>query len=258
MASNIDKYNEWIKSKQDNNECQVDAYSHNEGQENESRLPVFPDESLFLPEVEEYAFKLTTPCGPDFETIEKETSKHGLFAPCMVGRIEGQMLKLITRFGKAKRVLDIGTFTGYSALAFAESVPEYGQVVTIEADHKTAEIARKCFSASKHGGKIHLIEGDATMILQELLNDKDTHPFDIVFIDADKVNYLNYYEMGLQLLNDEGILIADNAMGGLVYDQQCDSAKKLHRFVEFVNMDSRVNQVLLTVREGVLVVQKKV
>lgn len=254
--TSIENYNDWIKEKQDRNEDKGVTLTETNVSDCEVALPVFPDRTLFFPGVEEYAFKMTTPCGADFINIEIETGKNELYAPCMVGRIEAQMLKMIARFGKAKRVLDIGTFTGYSALAFAESLPTDGQVVTIEADHKTAEVARKCFSASKHGGKIRLMEGDGKMVLQQLINDKEDL-FDIVFIDADKVNYLHYYEMGLQLLNDNGIIMADNAMGGLVYDQSSDWSKKLHEFLEFVRKDPRVEQTLLTVREGVLVVQKR-
>ena len=253
MTEPIDKYNDWIKGKHDRNEG-VFLVSGDNVSESKVDLPVFPDKTLFLPEVENYAFKMTTPCGADFRNIEEQTIESELYAPCMVGRIEAQMLKMITRFGKAKRVLDIGTFTGYSALAFAESLPEDGQVVTIEADH---EVARKCFAASKHGAKINLLEGDGKTVLQQLISDKEA-PFDIVFIDADKVNYLNYYEMGLKLLNDNGIIMADNAMGSLVYDQSSDWSKKLHEFLEHVREDPRVEQTLLTVREGVLLVQKKI
>ena len=177
----------------------------------------------------------------------------------MVGQIEGQFLTTITKLKGAKRVLDIGTFTGYSALAFADGFSKgdkNGKVVTIENDEKVAEVAQKVIASSPKAKQIELIQGDAKEIIQGFV-DEGKEKFDIVFLDADKVNYKIYYELGLKLLEERGVLIADNAMCSLVYGDEDPARKALHEFNKMVREDERVEQVLLTVREGILMVQKK-
>lgn len=190
----------------------------------------------------------------DFGIIAQETERAGLFAPCMVGAVEGQFLKMLAQIKAAKRVLDIGTFTGYSALAFAQGVVEGGQVITIEADGSAAEVARKVFAKAEHGDRIQLLETDARKEVADMVKRGDK--FDIVFLDADKVNYRNYYEDGLKLLKEDGILMADNALCSLVYSQDDPVRQSLHDFAQFVRNDERVEQVMLTVREGILLVRK--
>lgn len=191
----------------------------------------------------------------DFGRIGDETEKAGLFAPCMVGAVEGQFLKMITEICGAKRVLDIGTFTGYSALAFAQGVGDGGEVVTIEADERAAAVARKCFSGAEGGERVRLIEGDARKAVSDMAAEGER--FDLVFLDADKGNYGQYYEDGLKMLDKGGVLMADNAMAALVYDEEDPIRTLLHRFLQMVRKDQRVEQVLLTVREGILLVRKK-
>lgn len=198
---------------------------------------------------------MTLPPSSDFELIAEETAKADLFAPCMVGVVEGQFLKMLARINRAKRILDIGTFTGYSALAFAEGVGEGGSVVTIEADVKAAGVARKVFENAKVGDRVQLIEGDARAIVDDMATAGEK--FDIVFLDADKTNYRMYYEAGLKMLNEGGCIMADNALCALVYADDDPVRQSLHDFAQFVRSDDRVEQVMLTVREGILLVQKK-
>lgn len=219
--------------------------------EDTSEAPPFPNATLFHDGAEEYALAMTTTASADFARIAAETDAAALFAPCMVGQIEGQFLKMMAFASRAKRVLEIGTFTGYAALAFAEGLPDNGEVVTIEVDPACAAVARKCFAAAQHGAKITLVEMDAKKAVADMVARGDK--FDIVFLDADKVNYALYYEAGLKMLNEGGVLMADNALCSLVYAADDPVRKSLHGFNQMVRRDPRVEQVMLTVREGVLV-----
>ncbi|GAB0497026.1 hypothetical protein MMPV_008349 [Pyropia vietnamensis] len=252
-------YNDWIEKQQ---------VSRNKGATSSSLMasmvdsktedteapPAFPHSSLFHEGGEEYAQAMTTPASTEFVKIAKETVAAELFAPCMVGAIEGQFLKMVASMTKAKRVLDIGTFTGYSALAFAGGLPADGQVVSIEFDEKCADVAQKCFDASADGSKIKLIRGDAMKVVAEMADAGEQ--FDIVFLDADKVNYAHYYEAGLKMLAPGGTILADNALCSLVYADDDPVRLALHAFAQKVRADTRVEQVMLTVREGILLVRR--
>lgn len=216
--------------------------------------PPFPHASLFHDGAEEYALVMTTPASKDYERIVRRTNEEKLFAPCMVGQIEGQFLTTMAFASRAKRVLEIGTFTGYAALAFAEGLPADGKVVTVEIDSKCVTVARECFSAAKHGGKITVVEGKAREAVRDMVSRGEK--YDIIFLDADKVNYGTYYEAGLQMLNDGGLIMADNALCSLVYAANDPVRKSLHEFNQMVRADARVEQVMLSVREGILVVRK--
>lgn len=216
--------------------------------------PAFPHSSLFHEGGEEYAQAMTTPASADFVKIAKDTVVAELFAPCMVGAIEGQFLKMVASMTKAKRVLDIGTFTGYSALAFAGGLPSDGQVVSIEFDDKCADVAQKCFDSSADGSKIKLVRGDAMKKVAEIADAGEQ--FDVVFLDADKVNYTHYYEAGLKMLAPGGTILADNALCSLVYADNDPVRLALHAFAQKVRSDTRVEQVMLTVREGILLVRR--
>lgn len=259
--SNIDKYNFWLEKREKAwkegkvTSSALGASLVSKDAKDMPNAPKFDHDQLFHDMVEEYASRMTTLSSDDFLIITEETEKAGLYAPCMVGKLEGQFLKMIARLKKARRVLDIGTFTGFSALAFAEAVPEDGEVVTIEADAKTAKVAQICFKRATHGKKIKLLECDARAEVDRMADAGEK--FDIVFLDADKTNYRHYYEAGLRMIDDEGVLMADNALCSLVYSEEDPARQSLHEFTEFVRKDDRVEQVMLTVREGILVVQKR-
>lgn len=257
--SNIDVYNSWLATRQaERNQgatsSQLGSNVENLMYENTPEPPKFDHSILFHDGAEEYAMAMTFTPSDDFKQIAKATNAEDLFAPCMVGHIEGQFLKMIAQICNAKRILDIGTFTGYSALAFAEGIGPDGEVITVEADSTCARVARQCFASAKHGSKIHLIEADARKKIPELAESGEK--FDIVFLDADKVNYEHYYESGLRMLNTGGIIMADNALCALLYGDEDPSRQKLHLFNQKVREDKRVEQVMLTVREGILLVRK--
>jgi len=217
--------------------------------------PPFPHPSLFHDGAEEYAMAATTPPSAAYVGIARATAAAGLFAPCMVGGLEGRFLTFLAAMSRASRVLDIGTFTGYSALAFADGVVgDDATVVTIEADDAAADVAAAAFAAAPAGHKVRLLRGDARAAVAAMVAAGEV--YDLVFLDADKGNYWAYYEAGLAMLAEGGTLMADNALCSLLYAPDDPIRASLHDFVRRVAADPRVEQVMLPVREGILLVRK--
>ena len=181
----------------------------------------------------------TTLASENVQVANKITQEEKLFAPCMVGAMESQFLKMQAQIKGAKKCLDIGTFTGMSAIALAEGSSKDGQVVTLENDEKTAKVAQSIFDKTNVAKKIDLRVGNAVDAMNDMVTKGDK--FDIIFIDADKENYIQYYEIGLKLLAQDGIMLADNSLCALLYDQGSDvRSQKLHEFNQHVKNDMRV------------------
>ena len=196
--------------------------------------------------IEEYAFNHTSYEGDLLKRLEEETYEKLEIPQMTTGRIEARLLKLLARLVSAKRILEIGTFAGYSALSMAEALPEEGELVTCEEDPVAISFARKYFDLSKNGKKITQMEGPALESLESIKG-----PFDMAFIDADKENYGNYYEVILPMIRSGGLIAVDNVLwSGRVLDPQGKSDKAIHQFNERVIQDERVESVLLTVRDG--------
>ena len=201
----------------------------------------------FLDEkIEEYAFNHTSYEGDLLKRLEEETYEKLEIPQMTTGRIEARFLKLLARLVGAKRILEIGTFAGYSALSMAEALPEDGELITCEVDPEAIVFARKYFDLSTHGKKITLLEGAALDSLKST-----SGPFDMAFIDADKENYSNYNEAILPMIRSGGLIAVDNVLwSGRVLDPKDKSDKAIHQFNETVIKDERVESVLLTVRDG--------
>ena len=196
----------------------------------------------------------TTTASKNIQNASITTEKQELFMPCMVGSMESQFLKMQAMIKGAKKCLDIGTFTGMSAIALAEGIPQDGKVVTLEYYPDIAKVAQQIFDDSSVGGKIDLKVGAATDAMKKMVQDGDK--FDLIFIDADKENYIEYYELSLQLLAKDGIILADNSLCALLYDQEGDvRSTKLHEFNQHVKNDKRTEQVVLTIREGITLIK---
>ena len=196
--------------------------------------------------IEEYAFNHTSYEGDLLKRLEEETYEKLEIPQMTTGRIEARLLKLLARLVSAKRILEIGTFAGYSALSMAEALPEEGELVTCEEDPVAIGFARKYFDLSANGKKITQMEGPALESLESIKG-----PFDMAFIDADKENYGNYYEAILPMIRSGGLIAVDNVLwSGRVLDPQDKSDKAIHQFNERVINDERVESVLLTVRDG--------
>ena len=205
-------------------------------------------------QVEDYAAEHTTQLHELFDRLAAETREKTTVPQMMVGRIEGGFLATLVRLTGAKRILELGTFTGYSSIAMASALPPEGRIVTCDVDPEATAIARRYMDESGHGDKIEIKLGPALETIQTLEG-----PFDIVFIDADKANYEAYYEAVLLLLAPRGVVIADNVLwsGRVVEDDGDESTRAIKDFNEHVRSDSRVVSVMLTVRDGMTLIQKR-
>ncbi len=204
--------------------------------------------------VEEYAVEHTTVLHDLFERLEAETREKTTAPQMMVGRLEGGFLATLVRVSGAKRILELGTFTGYSSISMASALPDDGRIITCDVDPDATGIARRYMDESGHGDKIEIRLGPALETIEAL-----DGPFDLVFIDADKPNYENYYEAVLPKLADNGLVIADNVLwsGRVVETDGDESTQAIKAFNEHVRKDSRVVSVMLTVRDGMTLVQKR-
>jgi len=171
----------------------------------------------------------------------------------IVGPLEGAFLKMMTQLVRATHVLEIGMFTGYSALCFAEALPMDGTVLTCEINEESAELARQYFARSPIGKKIEVRMGPALETMRHLKG-----PFDLIFIDADKINYVNYYRRALDLVSAHGVILIDNVLwDGKVLQQPApdENTAVIQELNQVVVADPHVTAVLMTVRDGILVIR---
>jgi caffeoyl-CoA O-methyltransferase len=202
------------------------------------------------PKVDAYAEAHTTPSGELFERLAAETREKTQWPQMMVGEVEGRFLEFLVRLMRARRVLELGTFTGYSSLSMARGLPEGGRVISCDVDPETTAIARRYAEEAGLADRIEYRIGPALETVAQLEG-----PFDLVFIDADKPNYRHYYEAVLPKLSDNGLIVADNALrDGRVLE---DGDEPMKEFNDHVRNDPRVECVLLTVRDGMLLVMKR-
>ncbi|MEL6496162.1 MAG: class I SAM-dependent methyltransferase [Cyanobacteria bacterium J06623_7] len=177
------------------------------------------------------------------------------------GHLEGQLLKMLVAISKSQHVLEIGVFTGYSALAIAEALPGDGTLVACEVDEYAARFAQSCFDFSEHGQKIDLRVAPAIETMQELLDGGKS--YDLAFIDADKGGYIDYLNLLIDtsLLAKGGFICVDNTlMQGQPYlseDQRTENGQAIARFNRFVAEDPRVEQVMIPIRDGLTIIKRK-
>jgi caffeoyl-CoA O-methyltransferase len=172
----------------------------------------------------------------------------------LTGPVEGRFLEMLVFTSGARRILEIGTYSGYSALAMAQALPDDGRVVTCEINSTHAAFARRHIQASPHAHKIEILEGPAKESISKLGG-----PFDLVFVDADKTGYRDYYEAALPLLGARGLMALDNTLwSGAVLDQSDDSenTRSVRSLNDYIASDPRVICVQLTVRDGITLVRK--
>lgn len=206
------------------------------------------------PEIEDYLFSHTRAPAPIFEELRAQTYADVPNPQMQVGRVEGALLRNLVAAIGARRVLEIGTFTGFSGLSMAEALPDDGELLTCDVDPRTTAIARSFFDRTPHAKKIRILLGDALETLETLRGSM----FDLAFIDADKERYPAYYEAILPMLRPNGLLLADNALwSGEVLAPASASAKAIAAFNARVTADPRVDNVLLPVRDGIMVVRKR-
>jgi caffeoyl-CoA O-methyltransferase len=202
--------------------------------------------------IEEYATRHTTPLSEIHERLWRETHEKTTRPQMMVGPLEGALLRFLARLTQARRILEIGMFTGYSSLAWAEGLPPDGQLITLDVDPKTAEIAKRYFSESPHGKKIDLRLGPALDSLKTLKG-----PFDLCFIDADKTEYPVYYEICIGLVRQGGLIVLDNMVQrGQVLNPKDERSREIRDLNQRILDDPRVENVLLPLRDGIMLVYK--
>jgi len=203
-----------------------------------------------------YAEDHTDPMSPLLEELTRETRRRTGRPHWSIGRAEGKLLQMLVAVSRARRVVEVGTFTGFSALLMAEALPEDGRLITCEAEESFARIAQSFFDRSPHGGKIRLAFGLAIETLSRLPDGAT----DFVFIDADKPRYVQYYEEALRILNPGGLILVDNVFWrGKIFktDRMNDNARAIAAFNEHVKTDQRVEKVMLAVRDGCYLIRKK-
>lgn len=210
-------------------------------------------EPIVDPRIERYAEEHSADVPELLSRLERETQETMRSPQMLSGRTEGQFLRLLVKMIAAKRVLEVGTFTGYSALMMASALPEGGELETLEVDPEHAAVARRYFSESPHGHKIRIHMGPALDTLSRIQG-----PFDLAFLDADKANYLRYYERLVELLRPGGILAVDNVLwSGRVLAPEDEETRAIDALNRRASEDPRVEPVLLTLRDGVLVARKR-
>jgi caffeoyl-CoA O-methyltransferase len=202
--------------------------------------------------IEDYAERCSKPLSELHDKLWVETYAKTHSPGMMVGPVEGQFLKMLAQFTGARRILEIGMFTGYSTLAWAEALPKDGRVVTCEVNAESAEIAKRYFAESPHSQKIEIKLGPALESLKRIWG-----PFDICFIDADKENYGAYYDACFELVRPRGLIILDNVLrSGRVLDPRDSATKIVDAVNQRIRNDPRVENVLLPFRDGVMLVRK--
>jgi caffeoyl-CoA O-methyltransferase len=209
---------------------------------------------LVSSDIEAYADSHSMPESSVCRALREETHRTMEHPQMLVGPLEGAFLKMMTQLVGARRVLEIGMFTGYSALCFADALPEDGTVITCDIDEKAAAMAKRYIAQAPFGKKISIRMGPALETMRTL-----SGPFDLIFIDADKINYLNYYRRSLDLLAPGGVILIDNVLwSGEVLKQPPpdESTAAIQELNRTVSADSRVTAVLITIRDGILVVRK--
>ncbi len=204
-------------------------------------------------DVENYAKNHSKPEDILLQELREFTSKNTTSPQMLSGALEGNFLKMVVALTGAKRILEIGTFTGYSALWMAQGMQQDGEIITCDASSEHALIAKRYFDRSPYKNQIHIQVGPALETLQTL-----HAPFDVAFIDADKANYCAYYDKCVELVRSGGSILVDNTLwSGAVLDPKEKSDKAIHALNEKILNDPRVDSVLLTIRDGIQWVIKK-
>ena len=202
--------------------------------------------------LEDYAAAHTAEPSDLLDRLERETLEKRRDSQMLTGRCEGQFLRLLVRLVRARRVLEIGMFTGYSGLMMASALPDDGELHTCDVDPEAEAFARRYFDESPHGKKIHVHMGPALETLEKLEG-----PFDLAFVDADKENYPNYYEPVLERVRPGGLVVFDNVLwSGKVLDPRDEETRAIHALNETVHADPRVEHVMTTIRDGILIAEK--
>jgi predicted O-methyltransferase YrrM len=206
--------------------------------------------------IQDYADKYTSPENEVLRELNEDTHSNVASPNMLSGHIQGRILAMISKMVKPKFILEIGTYTGYSAICLCEGLEFGGTLYTIDINTEMEDINKKYFDKAGVSSKIKKLTGNALELIPKI-----DHQFDLVFIDADKTNYANYYDMVFDKMNAGGIILADNVLwsGKVLLDEKemDDDTKALAKFNEKIMNDNRVENILLPVRDGLMVIRKK-
>jgi len=206
-------------------------------------------------DINDYAEAFSSPEPDILKKLNRETNVKMVFPRMLSGHLQGTLLKMISCMARPETILEIGTFTGYSSICLAEGLAEKGLLHTIEINPEFEDIIRKYYNETKLSEKIILHIGNALDIIPSI-----TYMFDLVFIDADKENYLNYYKLVFDKVKNGGFILADNVLwNGKVLKKPLPSdteTKAIKEFNEFIKNDKRVENLLLPFRDGLMLIRK--
>ena len=210
--------------------------------------------------LEEYICEHTTPENAVLASIYQDTYLHVLNAHMVSGQVQGRLLSMLSHMLRPKRILELGTFTGYSALCLAEGLPEDGKLVTIEHNDELEDRIRHNLARSPLSSKIELVIGDAVEVIRSQKSEFSNQLFDLVFMDADKREYCAYLEAVYPLVPVGGFIIADNTLwDGHIIDPAYDKDKQtqgLRTFNDRLAADKRFEQVIVPLRDGLTIIRK--
>ncbi|MBO4361736.1 MAG: O-methyltransferase [Paludibacteraceae bacterium] len=214
--------------------------------------------------IQDYIEQHTTPEPELLARITRYTNLHVLNPHMLSGQVQGELLRMLSRMIRPRRILELGTFTGYSALCLAEGLADGGELITVEHNDELEDTIRRNLASSPLGSRIRLIIGDAKQILSDQLSAiahrASNQQFDLVFIDADKREYCTYYNLVFPLVRPGGFILADNTLwDGHIIDPAYDRDRQtlgLRDFNRQVADDPRVSQVILPVRDGLTLIYK--
>jgi caffeoyl-CoA O-methyltransferase len=207
-----------------------------------------------LKELYGYCETYSTPASQLADEMERATHLHTLAPRMLSGKLQGALLSTLSRLKQPENILEIGTFTGYSALHLAEGLGKKGRLITIEVNGEIAELAASFFKKSAFADQIELLRGDAKLLIPDLELE-----FDLVFIDADKESYHIYYEMVLPKCRSGALILVDNVLwsGKVVETRKDKKTSGIHDFNDMIRSDDRVKNIILPFRDGIQLIIKK-
>lgn len=207
-----------------------------------------------LAKVEDYCHSKTTEPPVLLKNLEHATRTEMHCPQMLCGKLEGRFLKMLTQLVNAKKILEIGMYTGYSALSMAEGLPNNGELITLDVDERAEQFAKKYFNKSPHGHKIKIIMGPALESIAKL-----DQTFDLVFIDAQKSEYPSYFEAVLPKVRSGGLIVVDNTLsdGRVLAPIDTKRGKAMDEFNQLVINNQETESVLLPIRDGITLIRKK-
>ncbi len=207
-------------------------------------------------ELAQYCENHTSPENDLLSDLNRETHLKVISPRMLSGHLQGRFLSFISKLQKPKLIIEIGTYTGYSALCLAEGLSENGKLISIDINEETSSYAQSYINKSSYHHQIELVVEDAKVFITKI-----KEPIDLVFIDADKKNYLPYYQLIIEKLNSGGVIIADNVLWSgkitMPVSEMDRETLALHEFNMFVQNDVRVENMCLPIRDGLMVIRKK-